>query len=224
MASGDLLARDDTAVGGLRPDERTSGDLRRDGTSGDLLRTRGEGLRLLRARGEGLRLLRRAGNGDGRRRLAPTPTGDRLRRGSGEREREGSERRAIGDLEAGRRYEGERESRAAAPRAAFPPPPLLLLNLSVREREFSRLPSGDETERRAFRRVNDTDLRRDDERAVAPPPTGEVGADGEYMVERVLEGCAAPPAPDFFDAAGGDDFSLPETLLLSLSSVQYSSL
>lgn len=209
MGGGDLLARDDTAVGGLRPEERAGGDLRRDcAASGDLLRTRGDGLRLLR----------RAGSGDRRRRPAPS-IGDRLRRGGGER-------RAIGDLEAARRYDGERESRAAAPRVdAFPPPPppLLLLNLSVREREFSRLPSGDETERRAFRRVNDADLRREEERAIAPP-TGEVGADGEYMDERFLGGggccCAAAATPEFLDAGSGD-LSLSETtLLLSLSSVQ----
>lgn len=218
LVAGDgLLARDDSAAaGGLRPG-RMRGDLAARLAWGDLLR-----------RGDRLRLLRRAGNGDWRR-----PIGDLRRAATGDRDA----RRATGDLEAPRRNDGEREEPRAAARAveaaaAFPlAPPPLLLNLSVREREFSRLPSDDETERRALRRVNDTDLRRDEERAVAPPPTGEVGADGEYMVARPLGGCALAAAPPFFDddddrgcGGGDDDLSFAETLLLSLSSFTYSSL
>lgn len=106
---------------------------------------------------------------------------DLLRCVAGDRRRTGDLFRRIGDLErrAGERVDrfgdfavrrtGDVEVRERAE----------LENLSVRGRELPRRNSGD-TERRSLRRVFDNDLRED------RTGTGEVGADGEYIVSRFL--------------------------------------
>lgn len=99
-------------------------------------------------------------------------TGDlRVRDGGvGDARRIGDLFRRIGDLE---RRTGERVDRIGVRVRAE------LENLSVRGREPPRRKS-DDTERRSFRRVFDDDLRED------RTGIGEVGADGEYIVERFL--------------------------------------
>lgn len=103
-----------------------------------------------------------------------------LRSAAGDGRRTGDLRR-IGDLE---RRAGERVDRfddLAARRTGDTEIRVRveLENLSVRGREPPLRISGD-TERRSFRRVFDDDLRE------GRTGTGDVGADGEYIVERFL--------------------------------------